>query len=569
MGAKPGLFTSLRHRDFRLLMAAFTGSAIGSWAYNVALAVWIFDETGSAGWVGVSTVGRFLPALLFSAYGGVLADRFERVKLMVVLDTASAVVMAVLAVETALHAPVVLAIVTAGLTSTISTVYEPATAAMTPQLVAERDLGSANALRNTIDNVCVIAGPGLGALLLVGGKPWLAIAVNAASFAFSAVTVSMIGSRSVPVDVTDGGEAGALTQMLVGVRTIGSSPSAAILVAYSVIATFVFGIDTVLFVVLSRDVLGTGAEGYGYLLAGLGAGGVVAAGLVTRLERRPRLGVIIVAGMAMYCLPTLVFLFAGSPVLAFAIQMLRGAGTLVVDVLAITALQRSLPRDKLARVFGAFETLVLGAILLGGVVTPIVLRRFGLDSAIWLSGAGIPVLCLLGWPVLRSMDRQAVARHTLLAPRVKALESCDLFAEVSPGGLDELADAAAETDVQPGTPVVCEGEAADAFYVVVDGDFAVTSLGEHGRSQALAALHGGDYFGEIGLIEHVPRTASVTALTNGRLLRIDGAAFVDALTERVPSTALLDGASVRLERTHPSRRLTQAGIKAPEGEQGD
>jgi nitrate/nitrite transporter NarK len=117
-------------------MAAFTGSAIGSWAYNVALAVWIFDETGSAGWVGVSTVGRFLPALLFSAYGGVLADRFERVKLMVVLDTASAVVMAVLAVETALHAPVVLAIVTAGLTSTISTVYEPATAAMTPQLVA-------------------------------------------------------------------------------------------------------------------------------------------------------------------------------------------------------------------------------------------------------------------------------------------------------------------------------------------------------------------------------------------------------------------------------------------------
>jgi predicted MFS family arabinose efflux permease len=569
VGARPGLFTSLRHRDFRLLMAAFTGSSIGSWAYNVALAVWIFDETGSAGWVGAATIGRFVPALLFSAYGGVLADRFERVRLMVTLDIASTVVMAVLAVETALHAPVALAIFTAALSSTIGTAYEPATAAMTPQLVAERDLGSANALRNTIDNICVIAGPGLGALLLAGGEPWFAIAVNGASFAFSAVTVSMIRARSTPVDVTEGGEAGALTQMLVGVRTIGSSPSAAIHVAYSIVATLVFGIDTVLFVVLSRDVLGTGPEGYGYLLAGLGAGGVVAAGLVTRLERRPRLGAIIVAGMAVYCLPTLVFLFAGSPVLAFAVQMLRGAGTLVVDVLAITALQRSLPRDKLARVFGAFETLILAAILLGAVLTPVVLSRFGLDAAIWLSGAGIPVLCLLGWPVLRSMDRDALARHILLAPRVKALESCDLFDEVSPGGLDELADAAAETDVQPGTPVVREGEAADAFYVIVDGDFAVTALGEEGRSRALAALHGGDYFGEIGLIERVPRTASVTALTRARVLRIDGAAFVDALTERAPSAALLDGASVRLERTHPSRRLTQAGIKPPEREQAD
>jgi CRP-like cAMP-binding protein/predicted MFS family arabinose efflux permease len=563
VGARAGLFTSLRHRDFRLLMVAFTGSAIGTWAYNVALAVWIFDETGSAGWVGASTIGRFVPALLFSAYGGVLADRFERVRLMVILDAASAVVMAVLAAETAVHAPVVLAIITAALASTLGTAYEPAVAAMTPQLVAERDLGSANALRNTIDNVCVIAGPGLGALLLVGGKPWVAIAVNAASFAFSAVTVSMVRSRSVPVDVTEGGEAGALTQMLVGVRTIGSSPAAAILVGYSVIATFIFGIDTVLFVVLSRDVLGTGAEGYGYLLAGLGAGGVVAAGLVTRLERRPRLGAIIVAGMATYCIPTLVFLFSGSPVLAFAIQMLRGAGTLVVDVLAMTALQRSLPRDKLARVFGAFQALLLAAVLLGAALAPVVLNRFGLDAALWMSGAGIPALSLLGWPLLRNMDREAVARSTLLAPRVKALEPCDLFAEVSAGGLDQLADSAVETDVESGTPVVREGEPADAFYVVISGDFAVTSVGEQGRSQTLTALHGGDYFGEIGLIEQVPRTASVTAITRGRLLRIDGAAFLDALTERAPSTALLDGASLRLERTHPSRRLTQAGIKAP------
>ena len=64
----------------------------------------------------------------------------------------------------------------------------------------------------------------------------------------------------------------------------------AVLVAFSIVATFVYGTDTVLFVVLSDELLGTGAEGYGYLLAGLGVGGIAAAGLVTRLEQRPRLG---------------------------------------------------------------------------------------------------------------------------------------------------------------------------------------------------------------------------------------------------------------------------------------
>jgi predicted MFS family arabinose efflux permease len=563
MSSKPGLLTSLGHRDFRLLMTAFTASAVGSWAYNVALAVWIFDETGSAGWVGAATIGRFVPALLFSAYGGVLADRFERVRLMVVLDAASFAIMLALALETAVHAPVLLAIATAALTSTIGTAYEPAVAALTPQLVGERDLGSANALRNTIDNICVIAGPGLGAALLLVGSAPFAILVNALTFLLSAVVVSRMTARSTPVDVTEGGEAGAFKQMLVGARTIVSSPSASVLVAYSIIATFVFGIDTVLFVVLSRDVLGTGAEGYGYLLAGLGAGGVLAAGLVTRLERRPRLGLVILAGMAVYCLPTLVFLFASSPVLAFVVEAARGGGTLVVDVLALTALQRSLPHDLLARVFGAFNALLLAAVLLGAVVAPLLIDGLSLDAALWFSGAGVPLLCLLGWPVLQRVDNAAVSRQALLAPKVALLAGCDLFADVSLGGLDQLAGAASDVAVDADTVVIREGDFADAFYVVSDGRLRVTARGEGSTTAVLDDLGGGDFFGEIGLIEKIPRTATVTALTPTKLLRVDGGAFLDALTESAPSPALLDGASLRLRRTHPSLELSRSGLQGP------
>jgi CRP-like cAMP-binding protein/predicted MFS family arabinose efflux permease len=568
MSGKTGLLTSLRHRDYRLLMGAFTASAIGSWAYNVALAVWIFDQTGSAGWIGAATIGRFVPALLFSAYGGVLAERFERVKLMVVLDLASFVIMVLLATEMALDAPVIIAIATAALTSTIGTAYEPAAAAMTPQLVGERDLGSANALRNTIDNICVIAGPGLGALLLLVGPPPLAISINALSYLASAIIVSRIRARSTPVDVTEGGEVGALRQAMVGAKAIVSSSAAAALVAYCVIATFVFGVDTVLFVVLSRDVLGTGAEGYGYLLAGLGAGGVLAAGLVTRLERLPRLGVVILGGMAVYCLPTLVFLVVGSPVVGFLAEAVRGAGTLVVDVLAVTALQRSLPRDLLARVFGAFNAFLLAAVVLGAAAAPLVIDGAGLDTTLWIAGLGIPVACLLGWPILRNMDRAAALRRAALAPRLALLATCDLFASVSDGGIDQLAGAAEEIEVLSGDSIVREGDPADAFYAIVEGTFAVTALGQGSEEVQLDDLTVGDYFGEIGLIERVPRTASVSARTPGRLLRIDGAAFLDALTESAPSPALLDGASLRLRRTHPSLQLTRSGLQKPSAPEG-
>jgi MFS family permease len=561
MSSKPRLMSSLRHRDFRLLMISFSTSVIGSWAYEVALAVWIFQETGSAGWVGAATIARFIPALLFSSYGGVLADKYERVKFMVTLDLASFLIMVVLAIEVASGAPVVLVIATAMLTSTINTAYEPAVVAMTPQLTGERDLGSANALRNTIDNACVIAGPGLGALLLLIGPPSLAISVNALTFLVSGIAVSRIRARSKPVDVTGSGELGVFQQMLVGAKAITSSTAATVLVAYGVVATFVYGLDTVMFVVLSRDVLGTGAEGFGYLLAGLGVGGVLAAGVVTRLGQRPQLGLIILVGMAAYCLPTLVFLFASSPVLAFAVEVVRGAGTLVVDVLAVTALQRLLPRDMLARVFGAFNTLLLLAVLLGAVIAPLLIG-VGLSTALWFSGLVIPAACLLGWPLLKQMDRQAAERLAALEPKLDLLMGCDLFADVSTGGLDQLAGAATDVDVAAGQTVIAEGAPADAFYVVAEGDLAVSARGEGKQVLPLGQLSAGDYFGEIGLIEQIPRTASVTAVTHAHLLRIDGEAFLAALTESAPSAALMDGASLRLQRTHPSIRPTGSGLQA-------
>jgi predicted MFS family arabinose efflux permease len=554
IGKRDGLLSTLRHRDLRYLIIAFAISASGSWAYNVGLSVYVYEQTKSATWAGAVTVGRFVPSMLFGPYGGVLAERFERIGFMIRLDLICTALMTGLTVLAALDGPALAAIVIAGVNSTMTICYQPSVAAIMPQVVPARDLAAANTLQNTVENLAVIAGPAIGGLLLVIGSVPFAFGVNAASFLASALLVARIKVRSKPVDVTEGGSSGPFRQMLVGVQAIVSSSAARLLVAYSVLASFVYGVDTVQFLFISREQLGTGSDGYGYLLAGLGVGGVAAAGLVNRISAWPRLGTAILAGMAVYCLPTLLFLTVDVPAGAFAIEALRGAGTLVVDVMAITALQRSMPEEKLARVFGAFFTFVLLAITLGALVTPQVLDHTSLDTTLWLAGVGIPGVALLGWPLLRQMDNANVARLAMLEPRVVVLQRAAILAEASRPVLERLAAGATELDVDAGSPVVTQGEEADAFYVIEDGAMAVSSHGAGEVEKSLPPLGPGDYFGEIGLLEQMPRTATVTATAPSKLLRVGGAEFLDALSSGSASISLLEGARNRLARTHPAHQ---------------
>jgi CRP-like cAMP-binding protein len=84
----------------------------------------------------------------------------------------------------------------------------------------------------------------------------------------------------------------------------------------------------------------------------------------------------------------------------------------------------------------------------------------------------------------------------------------------------------------------------------------VTARGESGAEQRLRTMGPETYFGEIGLLEHIPRTATVTAEAPTRLYRIDGDEFLEALTTTAPATSLLEGARTRLAASHPSRSLT-------------
>jgi predicted MFS family arabinose efflux permease len=554
-----GYRAALGSRDLRLLLGGLVVSASGSWAYNVALLAFVYDKTGSLGWVGAASLVRFIPALLFSTYGGVLAERVERVRLMVLSDLICALWMLGLVAVAAADGPVVLALLLAGLTAVTNVVYNPAVSATIPSVVDEDHLVAANAMNGTIENLVVILGPALGAVLLLLGSPAAVFAVNAASFGVSALMVIRMRARSRPVDVTDGGDAGPLRQMIVGFQTIAADHAARTLVAFCALVSFVYGTDTVLFVGVSEQHLGTGTEGFGYLLVGLGLGGVLGAGLVDRLAGSSRLAVIIIAGVAGYCLPTALLTVVESPAIAFVIQVFRGGSTLVVDVLAVTALQRAVPSDRLARVFGVFFAFVLGAISLGALITPPIVSASSLDTGLVVMAVGPFALGLLGFPALLAIDRATAARAAELAPRVAVFERLGLFASATRPVLERLAGLAVEERFPAGTAVVREGDEADALFVLLEGEVEVTSRGEAGEAErVLRTMTAPTYFGEIGVLEKIPRTATVTALTDCRCELIEGEALLEALATAPPSTSLMENARTRLALTHPSRRFTAA-----------
>jgi MFS family permease len=547
---RAGYRAALRSGDLRRLLGSQLVSSSGSWAYNVALAVFLYDRTHSASWVAAGTLVRFLPWLVFSGYAGVIAERFERVKLMIWLNVLAiglqlglaAVTWRAWPVTAWRDAPAVAALVLAGLTALVLSTYSPAVAALIPQIVDGEQLASANALNATIETLVMVAGPTVGAVLLVVGGPPLAIAANAATFGIAAILLLTMKARSQPSDVTRGGQVRPLRQVVDGFRALGASAAVSTFVAFSVLASFVYGTYTVSFIPIAHVQLHAGTGGYGYLVAAIGVGGVLGAAVINRLAARTRLAPAIFGGMAVYCLPIAALIVVHTLVLGFALMVVSGAGTLVVDALAITALQRSAPKHMVARVFGAFDALTFGAIPLGALLTPILLLRFGLHATMLVYGVGIPVLCLLALPRLIKADRVAAARAAAIAPRVALLEQLDLFWTASRSSLESLAEAAEEITVAAGTAVVRQGEQSDAFYVVRYGQLVVTATEKKDANPVeLRRLGRDSYFGDTGLLRHQPRIETVTATSPCTLLRISGEDFLAALTSMSAAPALLEG----------------------------
>jgi CRP-like cAMP-binding protein len=544
---------ALRQRDFALLATSALIDQVGSWSYSVVIAVDVYHRTHSTVWLAGLSASRWIIGLLLSGYAGVIADRYERTRVMLVSALASGLVMTAIAVSVGLSGPVWTLLVLTAISAIVASPYSSAAGALTPEVVAEKDLAAANGLFATLESLVVVLGPAIGGLLLLAGSTVVGIALNAGSFFVAAAIILRLRIRSRGT-IEPG--SGILSQWLVGFRSLASHQVALALVAFCALDSMVYGASTVIYAPLSVH-LGTGVNGYSYLLAGNALGGVVAAGLANRLSALPRLAPVIAVSIAAQALPFAATTLVHSAAPAFALQIVSGVGMVIVDVLAITALQRDLDGGVMSRVLGAFDAIITAAVLIGSFAIAAVLSSQGVETALVVTGVGIPVLALFGLPLLVRGDRASAAELARLEPLVELLGSLDLFASTSRTVLERLAKAAEERDLPPRSVVITEGEPADALWILVSGSLTVRAKGDAPQARQLPAVTAPGYVGELGLVRGVPRTATVRTREDSVLMRIDGKVFLDALDTAPPSAAFIQLTGTRWART-ANRRAEEA-----------
>jgi MFS family permease len=517
--------------DLRRVELAWSGSVIGQWGYEVALAVFAY-RSGGATAVGLVALVRLLPAAVVAPFAALLGDRFRRRRIMVATDLVRVSTMGGAAAAVFAGAPAAVVYSFAVLTALASTAFAPAQSALLPSLArSPEELTAANATSTTLESLGFFIGPALGGLLLTVTSVGAVFGVTAGLFLWSALVLVRIraDSRGDPSTEVDS----IVREALAGFRAIVRERRLRLVVGLYGTQTLIAGIMRVLVVVTALRTLDLGPSGVGFLNSANGVGALAGVLVLLGVITTGRLASVFGLGILLWGVPLVVLGIWPSLPLALVCFGVLGVGNLLVDVAGLTLLQRTAPDEVRARVFGVLESVFLATIGIGAIIAPLLTSAFGPRGALITAGGGLSVVVLLFWRRLDTVDAQARVPESELA----LLRSIPIFAPLPPVTLEQLASLLSRVRVAAGDVVFHQGDRGDRFYVIAAGEVTVTPEG-----RPPVTLGPGDYFGEIALLRDVPRTAAVTARTDAKLYALERDVFIAAVTGHAPSAAAADAA---------------------------
>ena len=372
-------------RDFRLLFLASLGSSIGTWLAFVALVVDVYDRTGSAAWVSALLVAEFAPLVVIGLLAGPLLDRLPRRRVLVATDVVRVGVFAVLPFATSALQIVLLALVAGAATS----LFRPALYAGLPSLVdGDTELPRANGLLQMSENVTLAVGPLLGGLLVAWTGPDPAYALNAASFALSALLIVRI-RRS--LEEKPEPSEGHWRDLVAGLSLVSRSTALRTVVVVWSLAMLGSGAIGVAEVVLAKDVFEAGDAGYGLMLSAMGLGLVVGCYLgASRLEEQ---GAGRVYGTAIALMAVGIGGAAAAPNVwvAAVLLVLSGVGNGAALVCNAVLIQRGVPDRLRGRAFTVAMSLSYAALGVGMIGGGPLTDALG-PRAVWGIAAGVLAL---------------------------------------------------------------------------------------------------------------------------------------------------------------------------------
>jgi len=531
LGDTYGLFASVfRNPALRKLQFALLGSLIGDWASATALAVWVYG-VGGAKAVGIYYTVRLLLMALSSPLTGTMADKLPRRLVMIGADLLRCVLFVAIALLIWAEASSVIVFVLFGVASLAISAFRPAQAAWLPSLAnTPEELTAANGTSSTLESLSFFIGPAIGAFMLGFTDVSTVFLVNAATFLWSAALVASVKvphrepvepRRATEAETADEPEPRTFVgEIAHGFGTIRRDRDILMVGILLCIQTIVAGASAVFFVVLAVEILGTGPRGVGYIDSIFGVGAVIGGIVAIGRARRRKLAGDMFLGVVMWGLPLVIIWLVPHPVVVFAVMAMMGFGNPLVDVNFATLVQRISPQEVLGRVFATLEGACILTMALGSFTMPFLIDWLGFEESLAFLGIATTLLALPWLARVRRLDARLG-----VPPSLTLLEAIPLFAPLTPATVESLARKLSRLEVPAGTTVIVEGQQSDRFYIIEHGSVAVS----HGDTLVRHETDG-DFFGEIGLLRDIPRTATITADQDTVLQVLERDDFLAAIT---------------------------------------
>ncbi len=398
-----GITPSRLGRDFRWLFAASWTTNVGDGILVAAGPLLMTAQTRDPALVAMALLVQRIPYLVIGLYVGVLADRVDRRRLTIVVNTLRAVVVAALAaVVAAGKVNVTVVLVVLLLLGTAEVFADITTSALLPMVVEKSHLGTANArLVSGFVTANQLVGPPIGALLFALGMA-LPFGTQAFCLAVGAVLLTRI-ARTPPMK--PGERSHLWPDLKNGFGWLWSHAPLRTLAITVFVFNITFGAAWSVLVLVAIERLGIGDVGYGLMIAVGAVGGLLGAVAYGTLESRFGLAYLMRAGLVVECLTHLTLATTTTPWVAMSILFLFGAHNSIWRTTTTTITQRAVPADFQGRIrslnqLGSYGGLVAGAAL-GGIIA----GRWGVTSPFWFAFVGSVVTLVLLWRQLAHIAR--------------------------------------------------------------------------------------------------------------------------------------------------------------------
>ncbi len=391
-------FAALGYRNYRLWFLGQLVSLLGTWMQATAQAYLVFELTHSAAYLGYVAFAAGIPPWLFMLYGGVVADRVSRRKLLLVTQACMlllAAVLAVLAFTGAVQAWHILCLAFA--LGVVNAFDAPARHALVSDLVPREDLTNAIALNSTMFNAATAVGPAAAGLTYDWFGPGWCFGLNAGSFVGVLVALALIRLPPTPPR-PPAGPAG--RELAEGLRFAAGHREIRLLLGL-VVALSLFGLAfATLMPAWAVNVLGGGAATNGFLMSARGAGALVGALAIASLGRIRFHGRLLTWASLAFPAAVLVFSALRHQTLALAVLVLAG-GAMIVCFNLCNALVQTLAPDALrGRVMGIYSLAFFGFMPAGGLLAGALATRLGEPLTV-AAGAAVFLALALGVRLLQ------------------------------------------------------------------------------------------------------------------------------------------------------------------------